>query len=342
MLNAAMENADERQQGVVLNQQGRINPDQKNVDEVRGHIAGEEGCYLVVELQPRGDFPGVALGEKLRRQSQHVPEKLGGGGQRQLQLHVHQRVLLEKGQEGLHHRRDGHGQQQRGEPTAQPADQKIVHIDFEKDGNHQVGDGQTQRGEHEIKERQTASRKAAGQHLEDAGFLPTLLEGGFFFENQDDSGEGLIKLPILHPPATLGRIVEINPFLSEALHHQKVVEVPEDNHGQRQLAKLRGFLLVAFGFQAVIARGFQEAAGFAAVSRDATSHPQFLQGNNSPVVGENDPQRGGPALHRFHLQYRGSRDPVTAQPSAQKIGSGGLFGIDDSCTHGINSSPVCP
>ena len=62
---------------------------------------------------------------------------------------------------------------------------------------------------------------------------------------------------------------------------------------------------------------FRRLLALLPVARDATSHPQFLQETIASVVGENDPQGGRSALHGFHLQHRGSRDAVTAHPSAQ-------------------------
>jgi hypothetical protein len=59
----------------------------------------------------------------------------------------------------------------------------------------------------------------------------------------------------------------------DSLEYDKVVEIPVDDRGQRQIDELFGLLLEALCGETVLAGGTQDIAGLAAIARDAAGHP---------------------------------------------------------------------
>ena len=91
-----------------------------------------------------------------------------------------------------------------------------------------------------------------------------------------------------------------------------MIEVPEDDHGKREVEQALWVASVTLGEEAVFACRPQYVDGLAAIARHTTSHAQLLQRRPTAVMGENHTQTGGAALRRFHLQDGGCRSPAAA------------------------------
>jgi hypothetical protein len=175
-----------------------------------------------------------------------------------------------KCQQRFQDRSDRHGQQKRFQPALQASDEKVVNVNLGENRNNQVGEGQAQCCQKCVKECKPASSQPFRQSLPDAWFLPALFECRVFLKDQNDAREGLIEFLVGNRAAAGSRIVEENFAFLEAFQHNEVVEVPEDNHGQRQVSKLGRFLFETLCLQTVISRCLQEVAGFASIPRDTT------------------------------------------------------------------------
>ncbi len=79
--------------------------------------------------------------------------------------------------------------------------------------------------------------------------------------------------------------------------------------GIRSLRRVWGSLLEALGFEAVGAGGLDHVARLAAVARDAAGHAQLFERHPAAIVGEDDGERRGAALDRFHLEDGGRAHP---------------------------------
>ncbi|MNX83561.1 hypothetical protein D3C86_1153310 [compost metagenome] len=106
----------------------------------------------------------------------------------------------------------------------------------------------------------------------------------------------------------------------DALEHQEVIEIPEDDLREPHAGELGGSLLEALGLEPVEARGLEQVARVAAVARDAALLAKLGKGNVPTEVGEHDPQRGGDTLDGLELQDQ--RRPLRALTPAHWPSSG--------------------
>src|ERR1700678_2608799 len=119
-------------------------------------------------------------------------------------------------------------------------------------------------------------------------------------EDQRDPCEALIEFIRRNDARADGRIVEVDLVTAEAFDHDEMVEVPEDDHRQRQVAEVGGLLFITLAEQIETPGSSDYVAGFTAVARDAAGRAQFFQRNEAAVVTEDNGQRGGATLDRLH------------------------------------------
>src|SRR5262249_10960105 len=111
---------------------------------------------------------------------------------------------------------------------------------------------------------------------------------------------------------------------AKPFEHEKVVEVPEEDHGEIQAPQLKRLLLVSLAVESVLASGLQDVAGLAAVTGDATLHSQLFQWDQLFLMCQDDGKCGPAALSCFHLQHCsrpalavldfGGRGPASGHP----------------------------
>ena len=103
-------------------------------------------------------------------------------------------------------------------------------------------------------------------------------KGRTLLKFEHNAGKGKVKFLESDLPGTRCRVVQIHSVRPKPSTTTKWLKFQNTIAGQR-MAKIRRFLLVAFGLKAVIARGLQNVAGFAAVAGDPAIDPQFLERN---------------------------------------------------------------
>ena len=98
----------------------------------------------------------------------------------------------------------------------------------------------------------------------------------------------------------------------EALDHDEVIEIPEDDEREGEFAQILRLAPEAARDEAVFERRAEHAVRPAAVARYAAANTQFLERHPASVVGEDHRQTGCAALGRFHLEDDGRRAPAPA------------------------------
>src|SRR5207237_1177223 len=97
------------------------------------------------------------------------------------------------------------------------------------------------------------------------------------------------------------RVVQPRASIAETLEHHEVIEVPEEDRGQRQLGELARLLLEAASDHAVRARGAQQPAALAAAAPHAAVDPHLLHRNMAAAQAAS--ASGGRARRR-DVHYR--------------------------------------
>jgi hypothetical protein len=309
--------ADERQDHVVPKHEGRVEDGRDQPDDAGGQITGQDGGHRLVARDPVADLAGVALGEELHRQPQHVPQKLSRRGDRQLGLRPHQEVLLQRRERRPQHGRHPHAHQQGPQPALRSADEDLVDEDLGEGRDRQPGDDQPQPGQHAERHRDPHAPGPLAQGPRHAGLAAPALEVRPGREGHEEAGEALVELLEGHRAPPVGGVVEIHAVAAERLDDQEVVEVPEGQEGKPDLAEALQLGLEGLRLHAVALGGRDHVAGIAPVARDPAVHAELLQGHPPPVVGEDDAQARGPALDRLHLEIRRRPD---ARGARQALG----------------------
>jgi hypothetical protein len=85
---------------------------------------------------------------------------------------------------------------------------------------------------------------------------------------------------------TAGRIVQEDFTVVESFHHEKVIEVPENDEGRAYNAQLLESLTETSGRETIALRGLNDIPRVAAVARDPALPAERRQGNNASIVGE--------------------------------------------------------
>src|SRR3954449_3745891 len=94
-----------------------------------------------------------------------------------------------------------------------------------------------------------------------------------------------------------------------------MIEVPVNDTRHRQFVQRRYFLAEAFCREAELQRSLDDVDRLAPVARNSASNAQSLERNPCAVMGQHHRERGGTALHCFHLQDGwGPPDRSTTEP----------------------------
>src|SRR4029077_14467285 len=121
---------------------------------------------------------------------------------------------------------------------------------------------------------------------------------------QDNAGECLIQLRHPDMAAAYRGIVDDGSFTTDPFEDNKMIEIPMNNAGHRQILEAGGLFAEAPGRKSKSASRLDDVARVAAVSRHPACYSQLLERNPCSVMCEHDCQRGGPAFHCFHLKNR--------------------------------------
>ena len=120
-----------------------------------------------------------------------------------------------------------------------------------KVGTTRPGTTRTGRRDEE-RERGLGAGEPAPQRVEHARAMTARLELGAGLEGEHDAGEGAVELLEGDRARALGGIVESRLAVAEALEHDEVVEVPEQDDGKLELVEVLDLLVLeALGHQAV-------------------------------------------------------------------------------------------
>ncbi len=129
-----------------------------------------------------------------------------------------------------------------------------------------------------------ASRRRSALSM--LGRMTARLEVGAGLEGEHDPGERAVELVEGHRARTLRRIVDPRLAVVEALEHDEVVEVPEQDHGKLELVEVLDLVVLeALGLHAELTRALDQVARLAAVARHAALDAQLLERDPAVVTG---------------------------------------------------------
>ena len=303
---------DQRQGRIVGEHDGGVDQHGEHVDRVGGELAGDQRRDLVVGGDPVGDVAGETLAEEGHRQGHDVAEEARGRDQGELRLHPGKAVLLQPGERALHDGGGPEADQERQEQGLAARDEHVVHEHLGDRGDGEAGDHQDQGRRNDVEQCRARVAEAGEQAARDArrGAAPAEIRAGG--EGQAYPREPLVELLHGKAPRPFRRVVDVDGLALDSLQDDEMVEVPEDDHREREVEQAARVAPVALRGEAVLACGPQYAGRLAAVARHAATHPQLFERHPPAVVREHHAEGGGAALRRLHLEEGGSRPPPAA------------------------------
>ena len=172
------------------------------------------------------------------RQALEVREEPARMEQRQLGLEPQQVVLLQPGEDHQHDRRHGHRHQQRRDDEGAVADQVLVDEDARERRHDQPGDDEQEAAQHHVEQREPRVGQPGPQRAQHARLVAALLEIRAGREGQHHARVRGVQLLERDARRPLGRVVEIRLAAAEALENEEMIQVPEEDDGERQVVEL--------------------------------------------------------------------------------------------------------
>ena len=198
-----------------------------------------------------------------------------------------------------------HPDQKRLEPPASILNQNVVDKDLGKSRYYDARNDEREAHQDQQSDCGFRTPQLLEQDRQCARPSPYPLELRARLHGQDDAGECLIQLRHVDLAAAYRGVVDEGGFSTDPFEDHKVIEVPMNNAGHRQLVELGRLFAEASGAKSKSSRRLYDVARVAAVSRHPACHSQLLERNPCSVVCEDDSQCRGPAFDRFHLKDRG-------------------------------------
>ena len=183
---------------------------------------------------------------------------------------------------------------------------------------HQEGHRQSRHRQQQTapdRERQRLFDVAQPRHdpVQEAGAHTARLEVRPRLEGEGDAGERLVELLRADAAMAIAGVVDEEPSAPEAFQHHEVVELPEQDHRQRQGAQLMRVSPPPLRLQAIATGGPKHVRGVAAIPTHRAPFPQLLDGHPAPEMGQHDAEAGGAALSLRELQeHRGADATIPA------------------------------
>src|SRR5262245_41666600 len=108
-----------------------------------------------------------------------------------------------------------------------------------------------------------------------------------------------------------GGIVHEHLPAADTLHHEVVIEFPENDEGRFQAAELIDLAAQCARFETKLASGPQDGRGRGTIARDFTESAQPGCSFTTAEIVEDDAQRRGSAFDKLHLQDGTGVDAAT-------------------------------
>ena len=256
-------------QGGVVEEHGR--EEDGAGDQLYGdsdELGGRHHADLVDQLDAGGQIAGEALAEEAHLKAQQAPDEAVGVVHRQPDRQQPETALPEPGEQVHQSARSRQpGDYGRG-PASFLSAQHLVHEEAQQQGQGEEGYRQQQpaaQREEQGPGDLPQPRPETGQH---AGPGAAPAEARAAPEAQDDAGEPLIELLAVDQAVAVGRVVHQVARPAEALQHEEVVELPEDDERPLYVPQLLGLLAPSLGLEPVLPGGAADVGGVAAVAVD--------------------------------------------------------------------------
>jgi len=133
-------------------------------------------------------------------------------------------------------------------------------------------------------------------------------------EIQDDTRETIIELFSVDYAVSIGRIVRQVAVAQDAFEHEKMIELPEYDHGHLQVMELIRFLPPSLGLEPVTARRARNIGAVAAVPIDCARFAQLLQRDPSSEKRKHNTQGDRAAFGLLLLQHQGRTRAASPHP----------------------------
>jgi len=245
---------DQRQRYVVGQHHRRVEPHRQRVDRVHGQLVRQEPGDAVVRRHPADEVSRVALAEERHRQADQVPEEAGCRDDGELGLHPGQEGALQPDQRALQDGREHQPSQQRVHPVRVSGYQHVVdeHLDHRRHG--ETGDEQGQRGQGAEGERAPGAAEARAEAPQDARLRAGAAEVRASPEGEADARVAFFELLQGQAARSVARVVDVEALAPDPLEHDEMIEVPEEDHRERELEQILTPTAEPLCVQAVLAR----------------------------------------------------------------------------------------
>lgn len=288
---------------VQVNHQKQEKQCGENLYRVSGNLTEKCFCQFAVEAYPCLKVSGSSLQEEIHRQSEQMCKHRQRIDSGELQFAPPQSDMFQPDQRRFH-KKSQQGEQDHGQEPFRTVVHDVIHKNAQQGRSRESGN-----------HKQKARPENGGddgfyffQHRDQGGEKPALfsVRNECFprFEYQGDSRISPFKFLQRHAVRTFGRIVDVKCVADSSFENDKMVEFPEQDHGERTSGQPVDGKFAAFCIQSVTFCRPYDIGCEASVAGDSARGPQFFQRFAAVVICQNHRKGRRSAFGGFHLKDR--------------------------------------